>query len=278
MLLAESKLPYIKDRRQFLCCNYLAKILSNKNRLIFKSVPQFFKNKKNKKFKRKRLYKKCIEILMNPKLQIHETAHYNIYSNNNDFITTSIPLDKTRPNIRKYKNPNQAVHSILDKENSLLIFTDGSTNPTTLTAGSACVCPKLNITKTRKLNPKTSFFSAECIAILGVLNIALNTTSKYNCILSDSLSVVQFLQEKTESVNIQLYWIHSHCGIQGNETTDLAAKTASTSSTVEFNNIIFIDLSESFRNTMFENSCETITRLGPAKGSKYFNHFYIKKS
>ena len=63
ILIAESKLQYIKERATFLCYNYLNKVLSNSDLFIYKTIARFknlLTNKYNKCKFSNRLFLKCI--------------------------------------------------------------------------------------------------------------------------------------------------------------------------------------------------------------------------
>ena len=93
--------------------------------------------------------------------------------------------------------------------------------------------------------PKCStIFSAECLAILLALDIALHSQDKSFLILSDSLSALQAVKGRNaghfiikrileiyqilvnQGKSVSLLWIPSHMGIKGNEMADEKAKEA----------------------------------------------------
>ena len=121
------------------------------------------------------------------------------------------------------------------------IFTDGSKDGDT--AGSACVTP--SDTYKCRLPDNASIFSAEIKAIDLALDHIEQSRNTDFVIFSDSLSVLQSLQNRhienpllldillkhndlAELNNIVFCWLPSHVGIEGNEKSDIAAKSALT--------------------------------------------------
>ena len=90
----------------------------------------------------------------------------------------------------------------------------------------------------------STIFSAECLAILLAMKLALNSRKKQFLILSDSLSALQAIKSQKENhfilkeiivlyqnlleegKDVTLMWIPSHMGIKGNHKADEKAKEA----------------------------------------------------
>lgn len=119
------------------------------------------------------------------------------------------------------------------------LYTDGS--KTENGVGAAVVGP--HQTRRASLPPQASIFTAELHAIELALNLIANMDGQLFVVMTDSLSTIQSLQDKntkspisrklqhklhdmSESRTIDLFWVPSHCGIEGNERADTAAREA----------------------------------------------------
>ncbi|KZC13179.1 hypothetical protein WN55_05512 [Dufourea novaeangliae] len=166
-----------------------------------------------------------------------------------------------------------------------------------MSVGSACICPELNINKKRSINHSASVFTAECIALNDAFDITLEHQGHRFLIFSDSLSTLQALQSPKIDVkinsyildikkkynqfhcnsnnrSINLYWIPSHTGIQGNEDVDQAAKSATYSDSIAIPHIPYTDLYEKIKKRAKLKTNEILKNQGLTKGKKYFQKFY----
>ena len=118
-----------------------------------------------------------------------------------------------------------------------LLFTDGSKSETRV--GAAAIC--LNTTKKASLPPIASVFSAELHAIQLALQIITERSEEEYLILSDSLSSLQSIKDKSSKhpivrkaqhqihdiyssgQSVKFMWMPSHIGIAGNERVDKRA-------------------------------------------------------
>ena len=119
------------------------------------------------------------------------------------------------------------------------VYTDGSTD------GDNVGCASVSDFHTSKarLRDNSSIFSAEVQAIYLALNFIASNNNRNFIIFSDSLSVLQSLQnrnlsnplvqqllikhhELSSNRNIIFCWLPSHVGIPGNEEADSAAKSS----------------------------------------------------
>ena len=145
---------------------------------------------------------------------------------------------------------------ILRFSNSLHIYTDGSKDPENNTAFAFHI-PELNEEKSLKINPLSSVFTSELLAIKTALEWSIKNVHSNNniTIFSDSKSSLQAIQNynpKNTSTLLQniieittkfknhitLVWIPSHVGILGNEKADKLAKQATLNSSIDINNKI----------------------------------------
>jgi ribonuclease HI len=106
-----------------------------------------------------------------------------------------------------------------------------------------------NLSSIFRLSESCSIYTAEAIAILKTVDTILDHehSDRNNIILSDSLSTLLSLKNKTNTtdiakliqqkisqstsrgLNISLIWIPGHCNIEGNENADTESKKAAKS-------------------------------------------------
>ena len=133
-------------------------------------------------------------------------------------------------------------HAAEHKEH-IPIYTDGSKNQEGV--GSAAVIPALSMSDSISLPKNASIYSAEAMAIILALEMIDYLPQNNYIIHSDSQSVlmavrqfdptnllirkirhwIHFLETQSEK-RVTFCWIPAHVGIQGNETADVLAKTA----------------------------------------------------
>ena len=294
ILLAESKLPSISERARFLGKTYVSKIISNESLLVNKSTKKYYALTKKNKRKKKRLFETCIHNVFRSAKNIIKSQNYNMYTYSYDVINSSVPfarLDNQHKNLRE-------ICDELDSPFTNVFYTDGSKSPTSMSTGSACVNSKKNIVIKRSLPKKTSVFTAECIAVKDALDLALKSVDVCNYVLCDSLSVLEslqrplyniktnfylyeikrkyleFQQRKSETGDIQLYWIPSHSAISGNDVADTQAKLAANCRPTDLDKLPYTDLAEKFKRDMYYNSNDVLLNLDPDKGKIYFDEFY----
>jgi len=132
-------------------------------------------------------------------------------------------------------------------EQAISLYTDGSKRDDDSPVGAAVFSRDLGIILKHKLPAYTSIFSAEAWALYQSLIMVESSGNSKAVIFSDSRSVldalvsfsmkscnnylIPLIRSKFHSLSvsgfhIQLVWIPSHTGIEGNETVDLAAKRA----------------------------------------------------
>ncbi|XP_029674539.1 uncharacterized protein LOC115242419 [Formica exsecta] len=294
ILIAESKLPLIQDRTRFLCNSYLSKVLTNTCTQINKTINQYYL----KKQKKNRLLKQCIDDTLNITKNLHIHNHYDIYSFDFETVITSIPINtKIGKHLKQNVNPNTSFNKFISKHNSYTIYTDGSKVNGSNSVGTACICQELNIIKKRNITNTASVFTAECIALNDALDIALLNPDHNFKIFSNSLSALLCLQnpkidiktnsyifkirkkynefkQKSTNSNIELLWIPSHIGIQGNEKADILAKTATVAQPDNGITIPFTDFHESLEYKCNLSTKKYIKEQGQIKGKDYFKYYY----
>lgn len=148
ILIAESKLMYIKDRSKYLCHSYLLKVLSNKNLPIYKKIHQYHSlPARKKKRKRKKLLLQCIEEIIPATKAMTTQQNYNIYLTDYETLTSSIECDIELGQILKDSTaPNSIIDDYIEQGNAIAIFTDGSKIQNASSVGAACSSDTLNVT------------------------------------------------------------------------------------------------------------------------------------
>ncbi|KAK2574852.1 hypothetical protein KPH14_012978, partial [Odynerus spinipes] len=298
ILIAESKLPLLKERVTQLCDCFVTKTLSNTNSLTFKAIKSYQNICSRRRItKRTRILCQC---LMSARDYHIIEARNNFYIYCNEFCTTitAIPIDiSLRSELRSGGIVKALLQNLLGKIKAVTIYTDGSKIPGSSSVGSACICPELNITVIRSINPHASVYTAECCALNDALDVALDHQDHNFFILTDSLSALLALHSpvaaiKTNSFildvkrkynqfnrnqhtsSINFIWIPSHVGIQGNEDADAAAKSGTHSRSLDILKVPYTDLRERFKLRAFQQTKEHIKKLGSVKGRKYFLKFF----
>ncbi|XP_058805549.1 uncharacterized protein LOC131672376 [Phymastichus coffea] len=209
-------------------------------------------------------------------------------------LNTNIDLGYT---LRNSNNPNDAFNKEFSNVQSIKIYTDGSKNSASKSVGSACVCPELNVIKTKSIINKASIFTAECIALSDALDIALEYSDRNVDIFTDSLSLVlalnspknktdinfhvleirhkylTFLKKSSGESSITIYWVPSHVGILGNELADEHAKLA-TNYAPTVKHIPYSDHKQHFKKFISNQTLNRIQNEAKIKGKKFFSNYY----
>ena len=240
----------------------------------------------------------CAEIILSNKIKLQiDTSHScNLYENQYQTLTTSVPFDvKLGCLLKNSIGKNKVLDSYIREKKALGIFTDGSKMLNAPSTGAACICPDLNIQIQKSISTKASVYTAECIALECALEIALENSEYDFLIFSDSLSVLQSIQtpssgnilinkyihsikkkynnfkEAHKDKYIKFHWVPSHEGIRGNEEVDSLAKEASLRMNVDISTCPFTDIYEYFKQECKKSSVEKLKPLGDKKGTSYFN-------
>lgn len=200
--------------------------------------------------------------------------------------------------LKRTENADSTLNNFLSNSESYRIYTDGSKVAGSNSVGSACICRELNISIKRSIPITASVFTAECIALNDALDISLRNTENNIQIFTDSLSALLCLQNpkidiKTNfyineikkkynefnrvtknSSKIELFWIPSHTGIEGNEHADTIAKTATEAQPDKRIEIPFTDFRETYKYNCKIGTQTLIEELGKTKGKEYFQYYY----
>lgn len=164
--------------------------------------------------------------------------------------------------------------------------------------GAACFSPDLNTSMSFSVNPQTSVFTAECLAILEATNLAMRNPNRDYRIITDSLSAIASLSRPTDSIKDNKYildikqnyvnflqnnngqrfmkfeWVPSHSGVVGNEEADRLAVEATRSPPIFPQLMPFTDFRENFKKESLDGTISICIDEGAFKGVEYFEHFY----
>ncbi|KAE9528885.1 hypothetical protein AGLY_012460 [Aphis glycines] len=235
--------PPLQYRRTILSLNYIDRILSSpENSTIHFLNKKHFSNiyEYNPKLRRPlglRLLKEMMDINIEyNEICQRESSLIPTWQQPNYLVDTSLKehLKKETPNTIYNNLFNELIHT---SNTSTQIYTDAS--KTEMGIGLAVV--HLNTTKQYKLNKLSSIYSAEYLALLKGVQLALDINSTKIDICSDSLSALTNLQSKTLSEplavsisnllsksnkEIRFIWTPGHCNIKGNEKADEADRNS----------------------------------------------------
>ncbi|KAI5738982.1 hypothetical protein M8J77_013456 [Diaphorina citri] len=242
---AETSEPNLKIRRSILTCNYIAKVMHH--------------NSTNPNFKR--INNPPYKVLYENSTKLNPTVGIQRELLMNDIPFHKVILQREPKESWLHKKPSCNLSLTLYKKDGMphqvfqqefqrnmnenygdfvQVYTDGSKSDSSV--GCAFVIPQLHIVKKQTLNPKSSIFHAELLAISDAVSTIKSQSIGEAVIISDSLSalqaissmshsnpLVQSIHEEISTIpnsTIKFFWCPSHVGIAGNDAADLEAKSA----------------------------------------------------
>lgn len=307
ILIGESKLILLRERAKLLCNHHVIKTLSNFNSPSSLAIKRFFSiSKKFNYSKENKILQQCISNLLDSGIlsNVICNKNYNPYCFNFNIQNTIIPvnfnLGKTL--LKDTTVANSILNDFIKDKNGIDFYTDGSKMAGSTAVGCSCVCPALNIYCSLSIGKHASIYTAECIALYQAFNYALDYRSNNILIFCDSLSVLQSLQSTRNDIKINPYiyeikkkfiefslgnhyktsieviWVPAHCGLQGNEIADTAAKSMTASVTLDIPKIPYTDYIEVFKKNAHMNTEKYIKNLSLIKGKTYFRHYFTSST
>ena len=171
-------------------------------------------------------------------------AHFNV---------TKLPKSKHMCSDEEMLEAAQTAIRLTETNNPYVLYTDGSVDTTTETAGSAVHSSRF--TAGWRITNGASTMQTELVAILEALRYTADNESGPVVIHCDSLAALQALQankikenknllsqvhtlikqHKDQNRKVTLNWIPSHIGIHGNEEADRLAKQTNQIADVQIN-------------------------------------------
>ena len=174
---------------------------------------------------------------------------------------SSLQIPKCLWNRPTIIDPLVQLHIDTINPRSYVVYTDGSKHGKEDAVGSAIFDPQTNVIKHFKSPKETSIFSAECLAILEAIKHAVNSENTIISILTDSLSIINALENihlnatiyileirnevfkaYLKGIYITFIWVKGHIGCSGNETVDRAANEAINKNEYAYNRVSISDL------------------------------------
>ncbi|XP_058796888.1 uncharacterized protein LOC131667474 [Phymastichus coffea] len=296
VIIAESKLPLMIKRIEFLCKCFLVKSISNNNSQTAQTISKFYYIVQKKKKISSRLISKCLATVMVDHSAIETRPNLLIYQYQYETLATSIPIETELGNrLKESNNANEEFMQFMEKSHAVSVYTDGSKISEGLHTGAACYCPDLNIHIKKALHSRASVYTAECLALNEAIDIAFLTKNREIFIFSDSLSALESLKStkinsttnsyileikrkykalSTSNRNVTFFWIPSHKGISGNEQADVLAKEATESTSSDITAIPFTNLYEDFKKQAYAESEKIYLDKSVTTGTIYFNNYY----
>jgi ribonuclease HI len=245
-LLAITGEPPLQYRRLRLSLKYITRILSTPDNStihylnINQSPSVYDLNTNLRKPLSTRFRKEMSDNNISPNTILqYETCLTPPWSLNQYEIDTSFSthVKKETPEIVYRSLFNELIHTDTDNHNNTQIYTDASKTST----GIGLAVIHKSSTQVFQLNSYSSIYTAEYIALLKVVQTAVNTNYERIHIFSDSLSVLSNIKYNTQinplvtkikniihlsNKYIRFIWTPGHCNIRGNEEADKAARNA----------------------------------------------------
>lgn len=297
---AEAKIPLLKYRFKELGLKYVLRCMSFENHLLLgkldaiNEIAGHFINENNYK---KSLIVQCYNDSWFLKDSI---LRYNVHFKyegcyNFSYYKPSTNID-LGIDISKANCPNTAFeHKFPSVSEIIQIFTDGSKleDNDAICVGFAAWSKNENFRIACKMLDCASIFTAECIAILTVIDKIIEIgVGKYE-IFSDSKSAILALENvinnssplinrirqklayaDSENIDIKLYWIPAHKGIFGNENVDQLAKAAAKTGVLHDGFVPVTDLYNQVKSKCKRENENELKEMANDKGKNYFNIFY----
>ncbi|XP_036143172.1 uncharacterized protein LOC118645672 [Monomorium pharaonis] len=330
VIMAESKIMYIRDRALMLAKNLCIKIFKYgentiRNSLCLLRERELYANYRNPATCRSVIGKAWDHIMVNRKKVGSPLDTFELWNMSYKQITDRIDYDEEIGETIKILKPNkipcnsndiksynyqdinlirEVQHKYELSENSLIIYTDGSSGEQCTSVGAGLVFEEHEIGYYISLPKQCSIFSAEAFAIKTAMELAMNKSiDRDNVIIfSDCKSVLQALKNNRLDVYQNKYileikrlhsrfkkstnnkkkmifvWIPSHRGLTGNELADMLAKQGAEEPASSEIEIPISDLRRFYKEESWSLTQEKIKNEFRYKGMFYYNNYYNKNS
>ena len=305
VIMAESCIPYLKYRFEYLGYKYILKNLSYPSNSVINSIEEVYELSENPVYQinfEKSLIVQCYEQSWFKRDLILNYENYYKFSlpYDSSFYKPICDYNSSKP-LQKFKNAENKFNSLFSNNNSIDIFTDGSKiNVDNKSYVGFALWSKIEFFRKQfKLPDLASIFTAECYAIIVALNSIIEWRKENQFrefrIFTDSQSIVKALsfgggfgrespllvqardnmfQAMNLGIEIKIIWIPSHKGILGNEMVDEAAKNAAMKENLMNVAIPFSDIIPTYKQICYKKNQEELIKISENKGNFYFENFY----
>lgn len=313
VLHAEAKIPYLEFRFEYLGFRYILRNLSIRNSLVINSIERLSNTAETPVYEHKfekSLLIKCFEQCWHHEGGIIQSEIF--YKFTIPFFKQFIGLDCDIQSGKKILESDCPKLTFVEKFGSLGVdrhidlYTDGSKiekegQLLETAVGCAVFSEKEFFSCSFRLPDLSSIFSAEAMAII----FALNKIEEYSQnilvqvdsfrIFSDSESTLKavcsiqglnyespliceirckILDLKEKGIEVELFWIPSHVGIQGNEQADKMAKVATEKISVINRDIPVSDLFRKFKSLCCGKNQSRLISEFEHKGIFYYERYF----
>lgn len=259
---AESGIPPLTYRRNYLGISYLSKIIANTNHPahplwveLTSNTDPFTKTGNSKKSSF--LFRALNEMQTLENIEEIEEIESQFFSSEPPWTIENVKIDSTLTRLKRHETSEEKYKSEFEKllknnlryannpDREIFLYTDGSKSDD---ATSYAVVGE-NLEFGARLPNTTSIFTAEMMAILKAVEHAGQKKYRKCNIVSDSLSALKSLEkiftndqmtikikdkiQKFPETKFKIIWCPSHQNIGGNERADQAAKRFSENNVIE---------------------------------------------
>lgn len=305
VVLAETKLPSLKDLTLFSGTRYIVKVLTNSlhpfNQILQGVLEAYNCNQVQAppSTSRDRPLIRSLQLIWKYQTQILPLPNFP-----GCCTDYSVQIEAPLINLEMAEvNTTEAYNTIFQEtvntkfQEHIIIYTDGSKILNNPAVGAACVSPQLSYVETRTLPGTASVFTAECVGLEMAVQLANQNRQSSYLICTDSLSLLQALRgtklhpstnqhfigikkglksfrENSKEHNITLMWVPAHSGITGNEQADNAAKGATLQTQHQIDTLPIKDILQNINNTIWQIIDTHWKEKQLHCGTKYFLTYY----
>lgn len=312
VLLAESKVMYIKDRAGFLARNFLSKNICYGERDLIDSVTELERTENIARLRQPAIKKDILSeawiAVRKLEKKLGPSRKFEILDMNFEDTTYIAKVDINTGEYRKIKDStDKELKENIDKKHgtskdAVVVYTDGSKREEGSATGASIVFQNQEVAYNIGLPKDCSIYTAEAFAIKSALEVVYEDKSnkgKDIIILSDCKSVLQRIEsnivnvytnkyicdirakanqiEKEFKVKVLFIWVPAHSGIHGNEIADILAKEATKGNPREDIIVPLGDYRQKFIEEMWDKTIEKIKNESNFKGKFYMKNFYKEK-
>ncbi|CAK9798609.1 Retrovirus-related Pol polyprotein from type-1 retrotransposable element R1 (Fragment) [Anthophora plagiata] len=307
VVLAEAKIPSIKNRIKYLAGRYSLRVLKKKKRSnpMMDYITEHVEKDGEAKARGQREVKKtimhdCWQDLKHIMKRTESHYTYPIFEANYDVQFTQVNTNQTIGQL--IQNSPTPAHEFIDiiethYPRHIHIYTDGSKGKDAKATSAACVSLQLNEKNVISLDSSASTFTAEAAGIWMATELANRDPTNSYIIWTDSYGVLQALNNNPNDAHLNIHiveikknilkfqrqntankiwicWIPSHTGIPGNEIADQIAKKATKIEPDQRWKIPHEDFYSTLKDKMWRETEEEWKQQATTKGKKYFDYYY----